>query len=222
MPAAKTATTEAPSLHDLAGEIQRATIRARAELDDVRRRLADLRGEREAILNAPLAACDLASEIVRHIQKKSHEAHDFLRLTLQEMRDRSGSLATTAPETMATYDPFDKRWLPQVCALLADPEAAALRVLQAVGELDGTIPEGLPLERRREAVTALDQKIAAAVETESALVESLAAAGIQIPVENAPEPEPQPGERRVIGGKLQEWVTFTGRDYGWWPVEQAA
>lgn len=218
---AKTATTEAPSLRDLSREVERAAIKARAELDDIRRRLADLRAERELLLSAPLHSSDLAPELERHLRIKAAEAAQYLRETLAEMRDKTAGHVTVTPDTVASYAPLDKAWLPEVIAVLVDPADAARRLLAAAGELPG-VTEGLPLEQRRVKVADLDKQIAADAETEAALVESLQAAGIQIPAEHAPEPEPVPGERRMIGGRTQEWGTFNGRDYGWWPVDQAA
>ncbi|NCA72739.1 MAG: hypothetical protein EOM91_22315 [Sphingobacteriia bacterium] len=223
MGAAKT--TEAPSLRDLSQEIQKASIKARAELDDVRRRLASLRGEREGVLSQPLHRDDIAPQLEEHLRRKAAEAAEYLRASITEMRDKSAGYATLSPDSVANYAPLDKAWLPEIIAVLVDPADAAKRLLDAAGELPGVV-EGLPLEQRREAVRALDQKIAAAVETETALAESLRAAGIQVPVEGAPDPDPIPGERRMVEGKLQEWTSFTGgRNYGWWPVdriEQAA
>lgn len=221
MAAAKTA-TETPSLRDLSAEIQRASIRAKAELHEARARLGELRSQREQLLSAPLHRDDLQSELARHVEKKGSEAIDFLRQTVQEMRDRTGSLATTAPETMATYDPYAKAWLPEVCALLADPEAVAQRILQAVGELDNTVPEGLPLVERRKVVADLDQKIQAAESYESELIQGLQAAGIKLPMPTDPVPEPQPGDEKVIAGDLHRWVSYTGRagSYGWMPVAE--
>ena len=176
MAAAKTAT-----LHDLAGEIQRQVIRAKSELDDVRRRLDTLRSERETILSAPMHRDDLASELQRHIEAKARESAWFLRQHVQELRDRSAAMATTSPDEQAVYHPFDKAWLPEIVALLADPETAAKRILAVVGDdLDATVPEGLPIAERRAAVAALDASIAAAEEHEASLTEGLAAAGISM------------------------------------------
>jgi small-conductance mechanosensitive channel len=214
MAAAKTAT-----LHDLAGEIQRQVIRAKSELDDVRRRLDTLRSERETILSAPMHHTDLASELQRHIEAKAKEAAHFLRASITELRDKSSRYATLSPDEQANFAPFDSRWTPELLAVLTDPETAAARIMAVVGDLD-TEGEGLPLEQRRAKVGDLDKQIAAAVETESALVESLAAAGISIPVENPPEAEPQPNEVRVINGKRLKWVTY-GHGFGWMPAEAA-
>ena len=215
MAAAKTAT-----LHDLAGEIQRQVIRAKSELDDVRRRLDTLRTERETILNKPLASSDLEAEIARHLTKKGAEALDYLKGYAEEIRGKTAAMATIAPEQMAIFDPFDRSYLVEVVAFLSDPQAAAARIVQAVGTLPGA-DEGLPLEQRRAAVRELDEKIAAAVATEDGIVASLAAAGVQVPSEHAPVPDPVPGERRMIDGKLQQWVSFTGgRNYGWYPVAE--
>jgi hypothetical protein len=222
MAAAKTAvaTTEAPSLRDLAGEIQRATIRARAELDDVRRRLSELRTERESILAAPMHSSDIQPELERHLRRKAAEASEYLQSVLGEMRDRSAGLASLEPESVANFSPLDKAVLPEVIAALLDPADAARRLMAAAGALPG-VTEGLPLDQRREVVAALDAKIDAAVQTESNLVESLRAAGVSVPVENAPVAEPAPGERRLIDGRMQQWVSFNGRgDFGWWPVDQ--
>jgi hypothetical protein len=179
--ASKTATTEAPSLRDLSQEVQRAAIRARAELADVRSRLSDLRSEREQLLSAPMHHTDLASELQRHIEAKARESAWFLRQHVQELRDRSAAMATTSPDEQAVYHPFDKAWLPEIVALLADPETAAKRILAVVGDdLDATVPEGLPIAERRAAVAALDASIAAAEEHEASLTEGLAAAGISL------------------------------------------
>ena len=214
--------TEAPAnLHSLAAEVQKAAIRARADLDDCRRRLGELRTERETILNKPLASSDLEAEIERHLTKKGAEALDYLKGYAEEIRGKTAAMATIAPEQMAIFDPFDRSYLVEVVAFLADPEAAAKRIVQAVGDLDSKVPEGLPLEQRSAAVADLDARIAAAVATEDSIVASLAAAGIQVPSEHAPVPDPVPGERRMIDGKLQQWVSFTGgRNYGWYPVAE--
>jgi hypothetical protein len=216
--ASKTAT---PTLHDLAGEIQRATAKARAELDDVRRRLADLRSEREAILNKPLAACDLLPELERHMRIKAREAVDYLRETLAEMRNRTAGHVTVSPDTVASFAPLDKARLPEAIAVLIDPADAARRLLAAAGELPGD-PEGLPLEQRRKVVADLDQKIQAAESHEAELVAGLQAAGIKLPMPNDPIPEPRPGDEKTIAGDLHRWVSYTGipGTYGWMPVAE--
>ena len=219
--AAKATPAPSPSLHDLAGEIQRQVIRARSELDDARRRLDELHSEREMILSAPMHSSDILSELERHLRIKAREASQYLRETITEMRDRSAGHVTVSPDTVACFAPLEKSTLPEVLAVLTDPADAARRLLVAAGELPG-VEEGMPLIERRVAVAKLDEQIAAAVETESALVESLAAAGIRIAMPTDPIPDPEPGERRMIGGKLQEWGTYTGTSYGWVPVEEAA
>ncbi|WP_373510383.1 hypothetical protein [Thiocapsa sp.] len=174
---------------------------------------------------APLHHSDLEGELARHIEKKGREAIDFVRLTVQEMRDRTGALATTAPGSLAAYDPFDKQWLPQVCALLADPEAAAARIMAAVGaDLDTTVAAGLPIAERRAAVAKLDEQIAAGEQTESALIQGLQAAGIRIAMPNDPIPEPRPGDEKIVGGELCRWISFTGfaGTFGWFPISRLA
>jgi hypothetical protein len=220
--AAKTASAE-PALRDLAAEISRAGARAQNELADCRARLAEFRGQRELLLAAPLHHSDLESELVRHIEKKGKEALDFLRLTVEEMRQRTGPLATTAPEQMATFDPFDKGTLPEIVAFLSDARAVAQRILQAVGaDLDSKVPEGLPLVERRERVAALDQKIAAAEQHEADLIQGLQAAGIRVAMPNDPPAEPQSGDEKVIGGVPCRWVSYTGipGTFGWLATDQ--
>jgi hypothetical protein len=219
MPAAKTAAE--PALRDLAAEIQRQVSRAQGELADCRRRLGELRSQREQLLSAPLHRDDLAPELKRHIEKHAIDAIDVLRLSVQELRDRTGPVATTAPETVAVYSPFERKTLPEVLALVLDADIVVERILQSIGELDGKIPAGLPLTERRAAVADLDKQIAAAAETESGLIQGLQAAGVKAAMPGDPAPEPVPGERRMIDGRLQEWATFTGRDYGWWPVSES-
>jgi hypothetical protein len=220
--ASKAAPAEAPTLRDLAGEVARAVAKTQAELADARARLAEFRGQREQALAAPLAACDVASQLKLHIEKHSKDATDYLRLTIQEMRDRTAGIATVAPETMAVYSPFERGTLPEVLALVLDTDAVVERVLAAVGALDEKIPEGLPLAERRAVVAELDAKIAAAEQTEAALIAGLQSAGIAVSMPTDPVPEPKPGDEKIINGEPCRWVSYTGiaGTYGWMSIAE--
>jgi hypothetical protein len=137
------------------------------------------------------------------------------------MRQRTGALATIAPADIAPFSPFERSVLPEVVAFLADPQAVAQRILQAV-DLDATVAEGLPLDQRREAVRELDQKIAAAESHEASLIAGLAAAGIAVSMPTDPIPEPQAGDEKTINGELCRWVSYTGipGTYGWMAVDR--
>jgi hypothetical protein len=179
MAAAKNA--ETPSLRDLSREVEKAAIKARAELDDCRARLGEMRGQREQLLAAPLHHTDMADELARHLKAQGREVLHYLRGQLTEMRNKSASMAVTAPDQQAIYSPIDKARAADLLPILLDPEESARRLLAAVGDLP-TEGEGLPLEQRREAVAALDQKIQAAEQHEGELIAGLTAAGINLPI----------------------------------------
>jgi hypothetical protein len=216
-------TTETPTLRDLAGEVARAVAKTQAELADARARLAEFRGQRELLLAAPLHSDDLVPELARHVAKTARESHEFLLLNLQEMRNKTGSMATTAPDSVASFAPFGRDFLPEVVAFLADPEAVAQRIVATVGaDLSDRIPEGLPLAERRAVVAELDAKIAAAEQTEAALIAGLQSAGIAVSMPTDPIPEPKPGDEKIINGEPCRWVSYTGipGTFGWMSIAE--